>query len=73
MQVVVTAVQWITIFDMDGMRICLEGYRLNDPAMEAFAKADGFTDSEQMYRWFDHEHNISGRPFYGIVIHWRPA
>lgn len=45
------------------------GERLNAAQREAFARADGFVDAEEMGRWFEETH---GLPFRGILIEWDP-
>lgn len=67
--------------EIDHMGVTLDGRRLycgTAPAFEGsvnpdgydsdFARADGFSDFQEMKDWFDHQH---GLPFSGLLIEWR--
>jgi hypothetical protein len=45
------------------------GQQLDAAAADAFAKADGFSDYDDMATWFAINHAL---PFTGIVIRWKP-
>ena len=47
----------------------IEGRYLSTVEMEAFARADGFADLDELLAWFRDEHDL---PFTGIVIDWLP-
>jgi hypothetical protein len=49
-------------------RMVLDGGRLPPWKHDAFARADGFSDREEMEDWFRATH---GLPFVGILISWQ--
>lgn len=51
--------------DITENSIAIDSYAEN---ADAFAKADGFADFEEMKSWFRKTH---GLPFEGIVIYWQ--
>ena len=65
-----TAVKRVGIFiSLTVGRFCItvDDQRLTPEETEAFAKADGFTDANDMRAWFEATHEL---PFDGELIEW---
>ncbi len=54
----------VTITETD---IRYDGAWLGPDALYNFAKADGFTGTEELAKWFEKVH---GLPFHGLMIRW---